>query len=76
MPTTTIPKEVSKNKEFVAVPRGLYDEFVEWQRKIKSIRTFKPTAAEKKALARARKNFAQGKYLAFTQLKHELGFDR
>lgn len=76
MPIITIPKEVAKNKELVAVPRNLYDEFVEWQRKIKSVQTFRPTVAEKKALARARKNFAEGKYITFAQLKHELGLDR
>lgn len=73
MTTITIPKELTKSKELVAVPRRLYDEFIEWQEKVKSARTFKPTAAEKRAVARARKNFKHGKYITLAQLKHELG---
>lgn len=76
MTTITIPKELVKNKELIAVPRHLYDEFIEWQEKMKSVRTFKPTAAEKKALAKARKNYSKGKYMTMAQLKHELGIDR
>lgn len=59
----------------IAVPSRLYDEFAEWQETIKSVRTFKPTTAEKKALARARNNFAKGNYLTLAELKHALGFD-
>ena len=76
MPTITLPKKIVKNQALIAVPSRLYDEFAEWQEKIKSARTFKPTTAEKKALTRARKNFAKGKYLTLTELEHALGFDR
>lgn len=76
MPTIIIPKEIVKNQKLIAVPTRLYDEFTEWQEKIKSVRTFKPTVSEKIALARARKNFLKGKYLTLAQLKHELGIDR
>lgn len=76
MATVTIPKELVKNKELIAVPRHLYDEFIDWQEKIKSARTFKPTLKEKKALARARKNYSEGKYITLAQLKHELGINR
>lgn len=75
MTTITIPKELIKNQKLIAVPHNLYEEFLNWQRKIKSVKTFKPTASEKKALARARKNLAQGKYITFKQLKYELGID-
>lgn len=77
MTTVTIPtKKLAKNKELVAIPRRLYSEFIEWQEKIKSARTFKPTAAEKRALARARKDYSEGKYITLAQLEHELGIDR
>ena len=76
MTTITIPKELVKNKELIAVPRHLYDEFIEWQEKIKSVRTFKPTTAQKKDLIRARKNYAEGKYITLAQLEHELGINR
>jgi len=45
-------------------------------KKIKSAKTFKPTATEKKALARARREFTQGKYVTLAELKHELGLNR
>jgi len=76
MPTITIPKELAKDKELIAVPRRLYDEFIAWQEKIKSARTFKATPTERKALARARKNFRQGKYITLEQLKHGLESNR
>lgn len=75
MTTITIPKELTKNKNLIAVPRDAYDEFLAWQRKIKSARTFKPTAADKKALAIARRNLARGKYIKWETLRHELGLD-
>lgn len=75
MTTITIPRELAKNQKLIAVPHNLYEEFLNWQRKIKSVKTFKPTASEKKALVRARKNLAQGKYITFKQLKYELGID-
>lgn len=76
MSTITVPKGLDIHKELVAVPRATYEEFLGWQKKIKSVRTFKPTAAEKKSLARARREFARGNYITLAQLKHELGFDR
>ena len=73
MPTITIPGELHTHQDLVAVPRSTYEEFVAWQKKIKSVKTFKPTAAEKRAIQRARKNLAEGKYLTIDQLRHELG---
>lgn len=67
-------KTISRNKEFVSVPRELYEEFLTWQ-KINSAKTFVPTAADKRALARGRRNFAKGNYVTLKQLKHELGID-
>lgn len=76
MATITIPKGFDVIKELVAVPRTTYEEFLDWQKKIKSVRTFKPTAAEKKSLARSRREFARGNYITLAKLKHELGFNR
>ncbi|MBI4029961.1 hypothetical protein HY373_02155 [Candidatus Berkelbacteria bacterium] len=73
MPTITLPKELSENKDFIVVPRSFYEEFLVWQKKVKSARTFKPTKAELKELNRARKDFAAGKYITLEQLKDELG---
>ena len=54
MATLTIPKEFAERKDLVAVPRQAFEEFVAWQKKLKSRKTFLPTAADKKALAKAR----------------------
>lgn len=72
MTTITVPKELSQEKNLIAVPRTTYEEFLVWQKKVKSVKTFKPTVTLKKALARARKNLAQGKYFTLTELEHEL----
>lgn len=76
MATITIPRQFNVVKELIAVPRATYAEFLNWQKKIKSPRTFKPTAADKNALAKARKEFARGDYITLAQLKHELDIDR
>lgn len=73
MTTIIIPKDLAKNKTLVAVPHEAYEQFIAWQKKIKSTRTFEPTAAEKKSLQRARKNFARGAYVTLDKLQHELG---
>lgn len=62
MTTITIPKPLTENKRLVAVPQDIYEEFLSWQKKMKSVKTFKSTAADKKALKKARKNLAQGNY--------------
>ena len=72
MPTITAPK---KNNQSVIIPRKEYEKFLDWQKKIKSAKTFKPTAAEKRAVQKARKNLAEGKYLTIDQLRHELGIE-
>ena len=75
MAIITIPKELARNQKLIAVPHNIYEEFLNWQRKIKSVKTFQPTVLEKKALVRARKNLSQGKYITLNQLKHGLGID-
>jgi len=73
MTTITIPKELVKNKELIAIPRQEYDEFIEWQGKIKSAGIFKLTVSQKRDLEQARKDYKQGKYITLDELEHELG---
>lgn len=56
----TIPKRLTKRGDLVIIPRVEYEEYLHWQ---KSVKTFKPTATEKKALKEARKDFARGNYI-------------
>ncbi len=76
MTTITIPKILfgRQKQKLVAVPVATYKEFLTWQKEFRVFKTFKPTAAEKRDLARAKKNFAQGNYIKWSDLKHELGF--
>ena len=75
MTTITIPKELTKNRDLVAVPRHTFEEFLSWQKKVKAVKTFQATAGEKKALTRARKNLAEGKYTTLEKIRHELAID-
>ena len=74
MTTITVHKGTEKNKELVAVPKNIYDDFWSWQKKMKSKNTFKPTSAEKRELEQARKNRAKGKFLTLHELEQKLGF--
>ena len=65
----TIPKELAKKGELVVIPRSEYEKFLNWQ---KSVKIFKPTAAEKKAVKDGRREIRKGKYLTLQQLKDEL----
>ena len=75
MTTITIPKILfgQQKQKLVAVPTATYKEFLTWQREARALKTFKPTTAEKRELARAEKNFARGNYIKWSDLKHELG---
>ena len=73
MPTITLPKNLESGEKLVAVPHKIYEEFLAWQKKFKSTRTFKPTAVEKKSLVKARNNFRKGEYIALDNLRHDLG---
>lgn len=74
MATITIPKNLIKNDDLVIIPRKEYEEFYQWKETAKSFKTFIPTVAQKKDLARARKNRAQGNFLTINELKRKLGF--
>ena len=74
MATITIPKNLIKNDDLVIIPRKEYEEFYQWKETAKLFKTFTPTAAQKRDLARARKNRNQGNFLTIDELKHKLGF--
>ncbi|MDP3784480.1 MAG: hypothetical protein Q8R12_00120 [bacterium] len=76
MATITVPSELAKSKDLVAVPRHTYEEFLAWLKRIKSAKTFKPTKAELQALVRGRKNLARGNYVTLEELENELGRSR
>ena len=70
MPTVTIPKKVTKGAELVVLSRKDYEKLL----LARVIPEYKSTANEKKALERARKNRAAGKFLTLDELKQKLGF--
>ena len=76
MPTITVPQALSHNKDLIAVPRQTYEEFLAWQKKIKSAKTFRATPSERRAILRGRRNFANGKYVTLEELQHELASNR
>ncbi len=72
MTTVTIPKEAVGKKDLVAIPRDFYEEFLRWQKKTRVVKEYTPTLAEKKDLARARKDYAAGRYITFDELEQRL----
>lgn len=70
MTTITIPKKITKGTDLVVIPRKEYEKLLS----SKKVVEFVPTAAEKRAIARGRKNFKKGNYLTIDELKDELGF--
>lgn len=73
MSTIATFRQFIKEKHLVVVPQKTYEDFLKWQKAIKSRREVKMTASEKRALIRGRKNIAQGKYITLEQLRYELG---
>ncbi len=70
MSTLTIPKKITGGTELIIVPRRDYEELLA----SRMISEYRPTAREKKALERARKNRVAGKFLTLNELKQKLGF--
>ncbi len=70
MPTITIPKKITRGAELVVIPKKDYEKLLFGR----IIKEYQPTASEKRALARARKNRAAGKFLTIDELKQKLGF--
>lgn len=73
MATVTIPKELTQKGELIIIPRKEYEKFSNWQKLIKSFKTFIPTTTEKKMIKRAREDYKKGNYLTIGELKHKLG---
>jgi len=73
MTTVVIPQNIGKTKELVAVPRDIYEEFLEWQKKVKLPKISKPTADEKVAIRRGRDAIKRGDYVSLSQARRELG---
>lgn len=67
--TITIPKQLTKQGELVVVPRKEYEELLMFRQ----MKEFTPTPAQKRALARAERNFLMGKTLSYHELIQKLG---
>jgi hypothetical protein len=70
MTTVTIPQELAKRGDLVVIPRKEYEALLEF----KKIKEFAPTAAQKKSLFRAERNFRNGKTIPYDALVKKLGF--
>ena len=58
---------------FVVIPRREYDELLDFK---KSIPIFKPTKAELKAIERGEREFREGKFTPWEEVKNELARNR
>ena len=70
MSTLTIPKKITRGAELVVLPRKEYEKLLT----ARIIPEYSPTAQEKRALARARKNRAAGNFFTLDELRKKLGF--
>ena len=70
MPTLTIPKRITKGAELVVLSRQDYEKLLV----SRVVPEYHPMVYEKKALVRARKNRAAGKFLTLDELRQKLGF--
>ncbi|MFY9462730.1 MAG: hypothetical protein WAP52_00905 [Candidatus Sungiibacteriota bacterium] len=70
MPTLTIPRELAKSGELILIPRKEYNELLHLR--ISNVREVDMTLAQKRALVRARKNLAAGKFLTPHELRQKL----
>ena len=69
MTTVVIPKKLAK-EDLVLIPRREYEGLL----KLKRVKEFIPTLAQKKALLRAEKNLKSSKTLSLDTLARKLGF--
>ena len=69
MTTVTIPQESVTEKRLVAIPQKEYEELRAVRKLIKFIR---PTAAEKRIIARGKKEIRHRQYREWHIVKHEL----
>lgn len=68
MSAVMIPKHLEGRKDLVAIPRGLYEDLMEFERQMKSRRVYIPTPAELKALKAARRRYTKGRYSLLSEL--------
>ncbi|MDP3792144.1 MAG: hypothetical protein Q8Q89_00205 [bacterium] len=71
MSVITIPKQLMREKELVLIPKKEHEELLGLKKVIKVV---KPTAAEKRAIERGRKEMVKGDFVTLEGLKKELGF--
>ena len=69
MTSITIPQKLSKKGDLVVILRKDYEEFLELRKIIKYVN---PTAQEKKAIARGKKEIAKGQYSSLASVKHAM----
>lgn len=67
---TIIAQKKYQEKDVIMVPRQEYEYLI----KLKKIREFLPTLAQKRSLARAENNFKKRKTLSYNELVQKLGF--
>ena len=65
----TIPKKLAQKGDLVVIPRKEYEEFLTLK---KIIPVVKATKEEMRVIRRGEKEFREGKYVEWTQLKKEL----
>ena len=70
MNTVTIPKKLAGKDDLVVLPRREYEALL----KLKKVKEFIPTVAQKRALFQARKNRKEGACLTINELRKKLGF--
>lgn len=64
MTTVTIPKELSGEKDLVAVKKSMYQEFLAWAKSTNSEHALTPNKATAKRLMVAERNIVTGKNLS------------
>lgn len=70
MSTITIPKKLANQGDLIVIPRKEYEALL----KLKKIKEFTPTSAQRRALLRAENNLKKGKALTCNELAERLGF--
>ena len=69
MNIVTIPKKLAQGGDLVVIPREEYEEFLALK---KIIPVVKATKEEMRAIRRGEREFREGKYVEWAQLKKEL----
>ena len=70
MSTITIPKQYQTKSELVGIPRDEYEAYLDWR---KTVREFKPSVGDTRALRAARRDYEQGDVLTIHEFERRLG---